>query len=73
MTVDDLIKIDPILEYFNYLHLREGVLRDTSQQFAELAYEMAVKLPRSAERIVVFRKLLEAKDAAVRSALPLLK
>jgi len=38
--------------------------------FAALAADIVTLLPRSAERTVALRKLLEAKDAAVRSAIP---
>lgn len=58
-----------ILRYFRYDHLPEP-LRSISHQLHDLAHEMAVLLPDTAERAVFFRKLLEAKDAAVRAALP---
>lgn len=66
---DALIAIDPILKYFAFDHLREGLLRTTSAKFSMLAFNLVRCLPRSAERTVMLRKLLEAKDAAVRSAL----
>lgn len=59
---------NPILKHFDYAHLPEGLLRDTSARFHALAYEMAVTNVRSAELTVSLRKLLESKDAAVRSA-----
>lgn len=37
--------------------------------FCELAYTIVGSLPRNAERSVALRKLLEAKDAAVRAFL----
>jgi hypothetical protein len=58
-----------LLRYFEYAHLRSGTLRDVSRRFAELAYEVDELLPGGAEKTVALRKLLEAKDAAVRSAL----
>lgn len=58
-----------ILRYFDYSHLPEP-LRTTAQPFADLAKRVWERLPPSAERAVALRKLLEAKDAAVRAALP---
>lgn len=57
---------DPILRYFHYAHLPPQ-LRGTSQMFCEMALYVVTTLPRNAERTVALRKLLEAKDAAVRS------
>lgn len=58
---------EPILKYFVFDHLPEK-LRAVSKPFSELAREL-MTLPRCAERSVALRKLLEAKDAAVRAAL----
>lgn len=55
-----------ILQFFSYEHLPLH-LRPVSQQFAELAYQVVATLPRNPERTVALRKLLEAKDAAVRA------
>jgi hypothetical protein len=55
-----------ILHYFSFAHLPLP-LQDTSRQFAELAYALASDLPDNEERTVALRKLLEAKDAAVRA------
>jgi hypothetical protein len=60
-----------VLRYFKYDHLPEGALRDTSRLFFELAVELAEELPSVAETTVCLRKLLEAKDCAVRAALDL--
>ncbi len=62
---------EPMLRYFGHEHLPEGPLRATSAAFASLAKSVAHDLPRSPERTVALRKLLEAKDAAVRCALDL--
>jgi hypothetical protein len=59
---------EPMLEWFAYGHLPSGPLRATSARFAELANTVVMTLPRSPERTVALRKLLEAKDAAVRCA-----
>lgn len=64
-----LIKQYPVLEYFQYNHLPEGHLRATSAVFNTVAWKMAKQLPSNAETSTSLRKLLEAKDAAVRSAL----
>jgi hypothetical protein len=58
---------DHILQFFAYDHLPEK-LREVSRPFGELAAVVA-KLPQNPERTVALRKLLEAKDAAVRAAL----
>jgi len=58
---------EPMLRYFTYSHL-PGSLQDVSKLFHACAIAIAVSLPRSAERTVSLRKLLEAKDAAVRAA-----
>lgn len=60
---------DPILRFFHYKHL-PPVLRDISAPFCQQARGMIDKLPRNAERTVALRKLLEAKDCAVRASLP---
>ncbi|MDF2806412.1 MAG: hypothetical protein K0S43_1358 [Cellulosimicrobium sp.] len=59
----------PILRHFAHAHLPEGILRDTSEEFGVLARKVDNSLPDGAEKSVALRKLLEAKDAAVRAAL----
>lgn len=59
---------EPILKYFRWEHLPVS-LQIVSQPFEELASKI-MQLPRSTERTVALRKLLESKDAAVRAALP---
>lgn len=63
------LELEPMLRFFRYDHLREGLMRETSQWFSVLATRLVVILPRSPERTVALRKLLESKDAAVRTAL----
>ena len=58
-----------ILKFFRCGHLPVE-LREVSERFGDLALHIAVELPKSAERTVALRKLLESKDAAVRAALP---
>lgn len=60
----------PILRYFAYDHLPPN-LQNVSQPFYRLAWDTAMELPQNAETSTALRKLLEAKDAAIRSALDL--
>ena len=62
----DQIGVDSILRYFHYAHLPDD-LQTISKPFCELAKFVVETLPRNAERSVALRKLLEAKDAAVRA------
>jgi len=55
-----------ILQFFTFAHL-PGELAEISRPFAELAHGLVMSLPRNPERTVALRKLLEAKDAAVRA------
>lgn len=72
-----------ILQFFNYKHLPEH-LQAVSKPFHDLAHAIVEgkpgwlddgtpvqydALPRNPERTVALRKLLEAKDAAVRALL----
>lgn len=61
-----LIEQNPILRFFHYSHLPAS-LQAASRPFCELAAHIVTTLPRNAERSVALRKLLEAKDAAVRA------
>jgi len=63
---EEQLKADPILRYFHFAHL-PPTLQVTSIKFFELACYIVSTLPRNAERSVALRKLLEAKDAAVRA------
>ena len=62
---------EPMLKWFEFDHLKEGVIRGTSSMFARLAGDLVDQVPRSPERTVALRKLLESKDAAVRCAVDL--
>jgi len=57
-----------MLQFFQASHLPTG-LREVSQPFCDLAYQMCDVLPGGPERTVMLRKLLEAKDCAVRARL----
>lgn len=69
MFTPEQIATDPILRFFAYEHLPEH-LQATSALFAGAAGSIVKTVPRNAERTVALRKLLEAKDAAVRASLP---
>jgi hypothetical protein len=60
--------IEPIIQFFRYEHLPEH-LQAVSAPFSLLAINLVDSLPRNPERTVALRKLLEAKDAAVRAKL----
>lgn len=55
-----------ILQFFKYEHL-PAHLQPVSEPFGQLARKMAAELPVNAESSTALRKLLEAKDAAVRA------
>jgi hypothetical protein len=62
---------DPIMQFFEYAHLPPA-LQTVSAPFCLLAKSITDPesgLPRNAERTVALRKLLEAKDAAVRASI----
>jgi hypothetical protein len=59
---------EPILQFFAWTHLPQH-LQLVSQPFQNLALTIVNNLPRNPERTVALRKLLEAKDAAVRAAI----
>lgn len=56
-----------IMQFFKYDHLPQH-LQAVSKPFADLA-EIINLLPSNAERATALRKLLEAKDCAVRAQL----
>ena len=57
-----------LIQFFAYAHLPEH-LQAVSRPFGELAAKIVETLPRNPERTVALRKLLEAKDCAVRALL----
>lgn len=65
---DAEIATDHILRYFHYSHLPEK-LKARSKPFCDLARQIVDTTSRNPERTVALRKLLEAKDAAVRAGL----
>jgi hypothetical protein len=82
VEMNDQIGQEHILQFFAYAHLPAS-LQMISKPFCELAHAMVEgdngpesgtttfgpPLPRNPERTVALRKLLEAKDAAVRARL----
>lgn len=59
---------DRLLQFFAYEHL-PAHLQAVSKPFGDLARQMVETLPSNAERTAGLRKLLEAKDCAVRALL----
>ena len=57
-----------IIQFFAYEHLSQH-LQEVSKPFGDIAKLIVSTLPRNPERTVALRKLLEAKDAAVRAKL----
>lgn len=57
-----------ILQFFAFAHLPVH-LQAVSKPFGDMAQQIVDTLPRNPERTVALRKLLEAKDAAVRALL----
>jgi hypothetical protein len=57
-----------MLQFFAYEHLPDH-LQPVSKPFGDLARELARTLPLNAESTMALRKLIEAKDCAVRAVL----
>jgi len=62
------MELDRMLKWFEYLHLPPH-LQDVSRNFNQLATDLCNQVQAGPERTVALRKLLEAKDAAVRAKL----
>jgi hypothetical protein len=60
--------VDRMEQFFRYDHLPIH-LQDVSKPFCKLAEQIIEHLPANPERTVALRKLLEAKDCAVRALL----
>jgi hypothetical protein len=60
--------MEVLMQFFVYGHLPKP-LQEVSKPFCELAQNLVEKLPNNTERTVMLRKLMEAKDCAVRSML----
>lgn len=59
---------EPLMQFFAYAHLPPH-LQAISKPFGDLAQTIVTDLPRNPERTTALRKLLEAKDCAVRAVL----
>lgn len=64
--MEEAYRASPILRYFEYEHLLPH-LAAVSEPFCDLAKRVDETLPNGPEKTVALRKLLEAKDAAVRT------
>ncbi len=60
--------MDNLIQFFDYDHLPDN-LKGISKPFSDVAFFMLTTLPKNPESTVAMRKLLEAKDCAVRSVL----
>jgi len=60
------LSADRLLQFFAYEHLPIK-LQEVSIPFSNMAKRICELLPQNPERTVALRKLLEAKDCAVRS------
>ena len=60
--------VEPMLQFFRYTHLLPA-MQEVSKPFCDLAQVMVSTLPRNPERSAGLRKLLEAKDCAVRASI----
>jgi len=58
----------PLLQFFEYAHLPLH-LQTVSKPFGDLAKQIEETLPHNPEKTTALRKLLEAKDCAVRALL----
>lgn len=68
LTVLERAEGEPeILRWFTFAHITDARARALSASFARLAFSVARTLDDGAERATTLRKLLEAKDAAVRA------
>jgi hypothetical protein len=66
--VSERVYPEPMLQFFAYAHLPER-LQTVSAPFGKLADTIVAICPRNPERTAALRKLLEAKDCAVRAVL----
>lgn len=59
---------DTLMQFFDHRHLPPK-LQAVSEPFSQLADRLMSTLPENRERSMALRKLLEAKDCAVRAAI----
>lgn len=68
LGIEVVVAEERMLKWFAYEHLPER-LQDVSKPFSNLAELVVENIDSGPERTVALRKLLEAKDAAVRAKL----
>ncbi len=56
-----------LLQFFKFDHLADERLRAISERFQTLAIRLDQYLPDNQEKCMALRKLLEAKDCAIRA------
>lgn len=66
--MNELPPVESLMQFFSYEHLPER-LQAVSKPFCVLAEQIEFTLPPNPERTMALRKLLEAKDCAVRALL----
>ena len=66
--MDGVQPAEPLIQFFAYAHLPAN-LQPISKPFGDMADWIVKTLPRNPERTTALRKLLEAKDCAVRAQL----
>lgn len=64
---------EPLMQFFEWWHtprdrLHDAAVTQTGNAFHTAAKNVVAILPRNAERTVALRKLLEARDCAMRAA-----
>lgn len=62
------VQSEHIVQFFKYDHL-PAPLQAISKPFHDIAIGLMMNLPANPERTVGLRKLLEAKDCAIRAAI----
>lgn len=67
--MEEWMKQDDVARFFMYSHLPPN-LQEVSKQFHALAKWIVETLPRCPQRTIALNKLLECKDAAVRTNVP---
>jgi hypothetical protein len=68
MSENDKVNAERMLRWFEFAHLPLQ-LQETSARFWDIACQLVATIDAGPERTVALRKLLEAKDAAVRARL----
>ena len=66
---EKVANVDRMLKWFEFDHLPEGPVQETSKRFNELAHGIVDRIQTGPERTVALRELLKSKDAAVRATI----